>query len=102
METIDTRDDVMPTDDGTTFDPFYEQFNFAAELPMWLKLKRDIRAELERLTADMHRSASVDVAGRLQSINARIESYNKHVPNVYLRKSPLSAANWMEHDEEWE
>ncbi|MDF2718332.1 MAG: hypothetical protein K0R28_5257 [Paenibacillus sp.] len=99
---LDIREQMLHTEETTAFDPFYVEFKLADDLPLWLKLQHEIRAKLEKLVAEKDRSPAADFGAGLQAVNDRIAAYNNHVPNAYLRKPPMTAANWLEEYEGWQ
>lgn len=99
---LDIREQTAHTEETAAFDPFYVEFKLADDLPLWLKLQYEIRAELEKLMAEKDRSLPADFGAGLQAVNDRIAAYNKHVPNAYLRKPPITANNWLEEYENWQ
>ncbi|TNJ61969.1 hypothetical protein FE784_33000 [Paenibacillus hemerocallicola] len=93
---------INSREETTAFDPFYLEIKHADDLPQWLKLRHDIRAKLDKLMANKHRSLPADFDAGLRAINERIAAYNNHVPNAYLRKPSLSSDNWLDEYEAWQ
>lgn len=103
IQTNDRGREPLPAEETAAFDPFYAEFKLAADLPVWLKLQHDIRADVEKLMTEGLRARTfpADLAACLRAINERIAAYNRHVPNVHLRKPELTPDNWAEQCEEW-
>lgn len=87
---------------NAAFDPFYAEIKHADVWPNWLKLQHEIRTQLERLMAESQRLLPADFGLRLIAINERIVAYNRHVPNIYLRKPNITSDNWHEQYEDWQ
>jgi len=97
-----TAEPSWTTRQTPAFDPFYSAFGQADAWPRWLRLRRDVRVQLEKLMADSSGELPLDLEERLKAVNQSIAEYNDHVPNVYLRKPMLTAANWEEQYDEWQ
>ncbi|MDR9856909.1 DUF1992 domain-containing protein [Paenibacillus sp. VCA1] len=67
--------------------------------PPWIELRKEIAADLKRVT-ELGLTA-VEVDAKLEEINQKIRKYNRLVPNSLLQKGLVSSANLQKAYDKW-